>query len=180
MTAWERIESDQLAALLDDARTRLWRWECRGDYSAVDADLLRRWRAGLGRDPAEDRSWTEYVQGLRRRGVRFERVRRLTEPLTEYLRMQLDFTYMNINAGEDVRWVAPPVATAADMPDYDFYLIDDNRVAALDFNDASRFAGARTNETAEVVARHAAWRDLIWPRAVPHARHLANLARRHG
>lgn len=180
MTAWERVEPDQLAALLDDAEARLWRWECRGDYSAVDADLLRRWRAGLGRDPDEDRSWTEYVQELRRRSVRFERVRRLTEPLTEYLHMQLDFTYMNIDAGEDVRWVAPSVATDVGMPDHDFYVIDDAMVAVLDFDGAGRFAGARSNGAAEVVAHHVAWRDLIWPRAVPHARHLTDLAQRHG
>jgi len=180
VTTWERLASDQLAALLDDARARLWRWECRGDYSAVDADLLRRWRAGLGRDPAEDRSWTQYVQGLRRRGVRFERARRFTEPLTEYLRMQLDFTYMNVDAGEDVRWVAPSVATGAGMPDHDFYVIDDDMVAVLDFDSAGRFDGARANGAVEVVARHVAWRDLIWPRAVPHERHLTDFAQRHG
>jgi hypothetical protein len=60
----------------------------------------------------------EYVQGLRRRGVRFECARRLTEPWTEYLRMQVDFSYMNIEAGEDARWVA----AGAGMPDYDYYL----------------------------------------------------------
>lgn len=180
MTTWEHIGPDRLAALLDDARVRIWRWECRGDYSAVDADLLRRWRAGLGRDPDEDRFWVEYIQGLRRQGVRFERVRRLTEPPTEYLRMQLDFTYMNVDAGEDVCWVTSSVAAEAGMPDYDFYVIDDDVVAVLDFDATGRFAGARVNRAAEVVARHVAWRDLIWSRAVPHTRYLTDIAHRHG
>lgn len=168
MTVWERVEPGRLASLLDGARVRLWRWECRGDYSTVDADLLERWRAGRGRDPQEDRPWVEYVQGLRQRGVRFERARRLTEPLTEYLRMQVDFTYMNIEAGEDVRWVAPAAAAEVGMPDYDFYLVDDGRVAVLDFDADGQFADARTSTTREVVTRHVAWRDLIWPHAVPH------------
>jgi hypothetical protein len=180
VTEWERVEPDRFAALLDDARVRIWRWECRGDYSSVDADLLRRWRAGLDRDPDEDRSWVEYVQGLRRRGVRFERVRRLTEPLSEYLRMQLDFTYMNIDAGEDVRWVTPAAAAEVDMPDHDFYVLDDDMVAVVDFDAAGLFAGARVSGAAEVVERHGVWRDLIWPCAVPHARYLTDLAQRHG
>ena len=176
MTDWDHVEPDRLAALLDDARARIWRWECQGDYSAVDADLLRRWRTGLGRDPDEDRSWVEYVRELRRRGVRFERARRLTEPLTEYLRMQLDLTYMNVEAGEDVRWVAPPDAAEASLPDYDYYLVDDDAVAVLDFDAAGGFAGARTCAAREVVERHSTWRDLIWPRAISHARYLTDRA----
>jgi hypothetical protein len=180
VTVWERVDTDRLASLLDGARARLWRWECRGDYSAVDADLLERWRGGRGRDPEEDRSWVAYVQGLRRRGVRFERARRLTEPLTEYLRMQLDFTYMNVDAGEAVGWVAPSVAADVGMPDDDFYVVDDDVVAVLDFDAAGRFVGARVSEAKEVIERHVSWRDLIWPRAVPHARYLTDLAQRHG
>jgi hypothetical protein len=168
VTVWERVDTDRVASLLDGARARLWRWECRGDYSAVDADLLERWRAGRGRDPEEDRPWVAYIQGLRRRGVRFERARRLTEPLTEYLRMQLDFTYMNIEAGEDVRWVTPTVAAEMGMPDYDYYLVDDDVLAVIDFDAAGQFIGARTSTTREVVARHILWRDLIWPHALPH------------
>lgn len=174
MTTWERVEPERLATLLEGARVAVWRWECRGDYSAVDADLLRRWRAGLGRDPAEDRPWVEYVRGLRRRGIRFERARRLTVPPTEYLRMQLDLSYMNVEAGEDVRWVAPSDAADMEMPSYDYYLVDDDVVAVLDFDAAGGFVGARTCAAREVVERHVAWRDLIWPRAVPHALYLTD------
>lgn len=173
-SAWEPVDGDRLSTLLGDARVASWRWECRGDYSAVDAALLERWRAGIGRDPDEDRPWVEYVQGLRRRGVRFERARLLTEPLTEYLRMQLDFTYMNVDAGEDVRWVAPSVAAELGMPSYDYYVVDDALVAVLDFDADGRFTGARTSVAREVVDRHVAWRDLIWPHAVPHARYLTD------
>lgn len=174
MITWDRVEPDRLAALLDDARVRIWRWECRGDYSAVDVDLLRRWRAGLGRDPDEDRPWEEYIQGLGRRGVRFERARRLTTPLTEYLRMQLDLTYMNVGAGEDVRWVTASDAAEVGAPDHDYYVVDDDAVAILDFDPAGGFVGARVSAAREVVARHVVWRDLIWPRAIPHARYLTD------
>ncbi|MPZ79621.1 MAG: hypothetical protein GEV28_04150 [Actinophytocola sp.] len=171
-TTWNRVEPDQVDALLDAARGAMWRWECRGDYSTIDATLLSRWRDGLGRDPEDDRPWVEYVQGLRRRGVRFGRARLLTEPLTEYLRMQLDFTHMNVEAGADVRWVTPSDAADVGMPTYDYYLVDDNVVAVLDFDAAGRFVGARVSVAPEVVNRHVAWRDLIWPRAVPHQRYL--------
>jgi hypothetical protein len=174
---WEQREPDELVSLVDRVRVASWRWECQGDYSAIDATLLHRWRNGLGRDPADDRAWVEYVRGLRQRGVRFERVRMLTEPLTEYLRMQLDFTYMNVQAGEDVRWVEQAVSRELGMPSYDFYLIDD-LVVVLDFDDAGMLAGARTSTDPVAVERHRRWRDVIWPHTVPHERYLADLAHR--
>jgi hypothetical protein len=53
-------------------------------------------------------------------------------------------------------------------------------VAVLDFDAAGQFGGARVSHVEEVVERHGVWRDLIWPRAIPHARYLTDLAQRHG
>ncbi|TCP56062.1 hypothetical protein EV191_1012 [Tamaricihabitans halophyticus] len=165
---WSTGKADSLPGALAGITSSSWRWECQGDYSAIDAKLLQRWRDGLGRDPGDDRAWVDYIQGLRRRGISFERARLLTDPLTEYLRCQLDVAYMNVNAGEDIRWVGESTAGELAMPDYDYYLIDDGRVVALDFAADGTLAGIHVSADAEVVAQHRRWRDLIWPHAVPH------------
>ncbi|HVK21246.1 MAG TPA: hypothetical protein VM677_07785 [Actinokineospora sp.] len=158
---------DALTDLVDDARTECWRWECQSDYSAIDSTLMRRWRAGLGRDPAADVDWIEFVGRLRRRGVRFERLRMLTDPPTEYLRMQLDFSAMNVTAGEDLRWI--PAASAAGAPTYDFYLLDDT-VAVLRFGATGHLTSVRVSTDPDLVHHHRAWRDCLWINAVPHDR----------
>ncbi|MQA07248.1 MAG: hypothetical protein GEU98_01625 [Pseudonocardiaceae bacterium] len=163
-----------MADVLASITVSSWRWECQGDYSAIDTTLLQRWRDGLGRDPEDDRPWVEYIQGLRRHGIPFERARVLTDPLTEYLQCQLDFTYMNVDAGEDIRWVQQADAAALGMPAYDYYLIDSARVAMLDFSDDGTLADVRTSSDEEVLAEHRRWRDVIWPHAVPHKRYLSD------
>lgn len=165
---WRHLAAEELPTLLDSFGISSWRWECRGDYSAIDATLVERWRAGLGRDPDADQSWIDYIQGLRRRGIRFERVRKLTAPLTEYLRCQLAMTGMNITAGEDIRWLSAQVAAELEAPDYDYYLFDGSRVVILDFDDFGRLAGLHISDDDHAVERHRAWRDVIWRRAVPH------------
>ncbi|RZQ59853.1 DUF6879 family protein [Amycolatopsis suaedae] len=175
---WAEHGPDALGELLDNVTLSSWRWECQGDYSAIDADLMRRWRAGLGRDPAADQPWIDYVQDLVQRGIPFQRVRLLTDPITEYLRCQLDVSYMNVDAGEDIRWVEQHAAARLGMPAYDYYLIDDARVAVLVFGDNGLLAGLRTSTAGEVISQHRRWRDVIWPHAVPHRQFLAGLTAR--
>ncbi|MFC4001346.1 DUF6879 family protein [Prauserella oleivorans] len=171
--SWAEHGPEKLPELLDAVAVSSWRWEAQGDYSAIDGELMRRWRAGLGRDPEADRGWIDYVRGLRARGIPFQRARMVTDPPTEYLRCQLDMTYMNVEqAGEDIRWVTEATARALDMPRYDYYLIDDACVAVLVFTDEGLLGGVRVCRDVEVVDRHRAWRDSIWPHAIPHQEYV--------
>lgn len=165
---WSRRGADELGALLGSFNAVSWRWECRGDYSAIDAALLQRWRDGLGRDPEIDKPWVDYVRDLRRRGIRFERARLLADPVPEYQRCILDFTYMNVDAGEDIRWLPHAVAEHVGAPTHDFYLFDDTRVVVLDFDEVGLLSGLRSTTDVETVSQHRCWRDLIWAHAEPH------------
>ncbi|MCP2252373.1 hypothetical protein LY13_001112 [Prauserella aidingensis] len=172
--SWTERGPDALPELLDGITASSWRWEAQGDYSAIDGELLARWRAGLGRDPEADRSWIDYVQRLRARGIPFQRVRVLTDPLTEYLRCQLDVSYMNVDqAGEDIRWVEAATARELDMPDYDYYVIDNVLVAQLVFADDGQLGGVRLCRDEDVLQQHRRWRDVIWPYAIPHQEYIA-------
>ncbi|MGH3622865.1 MAG: DUF6879 family protein, partial [Sciscionella sp.] len=167
-SVWRRVDlGAEFEGLFDSVRHGVWRWECQGDYYADHADVLR-WQTG--EPPVEDervRAWMRYIQGLRTAGIPFQRVRMLSEPLTEYLEWMLDTTGRSIAAGEDIRWVGQDLAHELDMPDYDFYIFDD-RVAILHFDDRRRLTSADLIDENDVVQSHRDLRDLIWQYAIPH------------
>ncbi|HEX3784332.1 MAG TPA: hypothetical protein VHX38_32135 [Pseudonocardiaceae bacterium] len=150
-------------------RSSSWRWECQGHY-AVDEAELREWQTGLVHEEDDsDRAWYAYIHDLGERGIPFERVRMLTEPLTNYLRWMLATTHHNITAGEDIRWIGQHVAAELGMPDYDFYLFDDDRVLILHFDDRKTLVGQELVDDPVIVERHRQWRALVWARAIRHA-----------
>ncbi|WP_233520341.1 DUF6879 family protein [Prauserella sp. PE36] len=168
-----RLGPGELGALLDTVRRSSWRWECQGHY-AVDEGELDAWRAGQPiEETDEDRVWHAYIRRLRAAGILFERVRMLTDPLTEYLRWMLSITHANIEAGEDIRWIDQHQATRLGMPGYDFYILDDDRVAVFCFDEQTELIGIDLDDDPEVVRQHQGWRDLVWPLATTHADYIA-------
>jgi hypothetical protein len=158
----------EFSALFDTITENSWRWECQGRYE-VDMWKVRRWEAGQAYQETDgSRSWTAYIQGLTDRGIPFERVRMLTEPLTDYLQWMLTTTQRNIDAGEEIRWVTQSRAHELGMPDYDFYLFDNNRVALLRFDKAKVLSGVELVDDPDVIDRHQRWRDLVWQHSVRH------------
>jgi hypothetical protein len=168
---------EQLAALFPTITRSSWRWECQGEYQ-VDTAKLDRWRRG---EPFEETQaslrWHAFIRGLRDRGIPFERVRMLTEPLTEYLEWMLGITYRNVEAGEDIRWVGEHRARELNMPGYDFYLIDDERVAIMRFDRDKVLSDLELVDDPDTVARHRAYRDAVWPLAIRHNDYLARAER---
>lgn len=169
--------AEQLQDQFDIIKRSSWRWECQGEYQ-VDAEMLQRWRDGL-RFVESDAgySWQAYIRGLRRRGIPFERVRMLTEPLTDYLRWMLSITYRNIDVGEDIRWLDQSVARDLAMPPYDFYLFDDRRLAIMHFDDDKLLADVDVTDDPDRVATHRAYRDAVWPLAARHVDYIQKVER---
>jgi hypothetical protein len=164
-----QVDAEHFDELFEGIERSSWRWECQG-YYAIDQNQLQRWRVGQGeRGTPDDLAWRTYIQGLRSRGIPFERVRMLTEPLTDYLRYQLDTTDWNIESGEDIRWISQSTAGELGLPDYDYYIFDDNRVLIFRFDDAKNLLGVDVDDDPDVVQRHQTWRATVWPRATAHA-----------
>lgn len=164
--------AEEFKALFSGIKRSSWRWECQGYYK-VDDEQLQRWREGKQRDERDKgRWWVEFQRGLRDAGIPFERVRMLTEPLTEYLEWMLDTTDWNIDAGEDIRWLPESKARELDMPRYDFYLFDDDRVVIMHIDDEKVLTGAEIVDDADVVSQHQEYRQRVWPLAVRHREYV--------
>lgn len=163
--AW--VDRDGFAALFDDFEHSLWRLEQRGHYEEPDeAEPFRQFLDGEPQDlgwMAEFFDWTRAATG---QGKRFQRVRVLTDPLTDYLRFQLSFTADAVAAGDDIRVLEPRVAAVLKLPAEDFWLFDDARVAAISFGDTG-VTGAEVITDPVEVDRYRAVRQRAWTAATP-------------
>ena len=106
-------------------------------------------------------------------GKRFTRVRVVPEPLTPYLRFGLYHCAFNVDAGEDIRYLARDRANTLDLPGHDFWLFDDERLALLWFTIDDRLLGTQIITEPTVVRQHACWLNLAEAHATPYHDYLA-------
>ncbi len=172
MTRQRLNPGDEFAALLRSVRRSSWRWECQGEY-AVDLPEVERWLVGeRAVETDDDRAWLAHLARLRADGIPFQRVRVYPDPINDYLAWMRQAVGPNVAAGEDVRWLPEETARDLGLPSYDFYLLDDERVAVLQFTDEKELAGVVVDDAPAVLAEHQAWRDTAWPIATPHAEYV--------
>ena len=143
------------------------RLESRERYNEPEeTEYLRRF---LSEEP--DYSWNdEWAAMMRRRtaaGQRMERVRIVSEPHSDYTRFMLDLARVNVEAGEDIRYLPRDKANSLDLPDHDFWLIDSTKLGILHFGDDDVLIGAEISTDATVVVRHCYFRDVARQYATP-------------
>lgn len=123
--------------LFDTFRTSAWRLECQGTYrEPEEAEPLQRFLAGEPDDLAWYADWPEWVRGVRASGRTIGRVRVLTDPLTDYLRFELDrLTPPALDGGEDIRVLPAGKFATLGVPREDFWIFDDATAGVLHFGD---------------------------------------------
>jgi len=97
--------------ILDHTHTSLIRFEMRDSYDETEEGFAE-WKA-TGDISTYD--WGEHLDRMRAaaaRGVRIRRVRVISEPVSDYIRWEHACTSLNVEAGEDIRWL--PRTKAAD------------------------------------------------------------------
>lgn len=154
------------------------RLETRDRYRDPEEDqALARFMAGSPESPGYLASRDYWLNGTIRAAVdagrRFARVRVVPEPPTPHLRFGLYHCRFNVDAGEDIRYLARDRASARDLPDHDFWLFDDERLALLWFTTDDRLLGAQIVTESPVVRQHARWLDLAEAHATPFHDYLA-------
>jgi len=143
------------------------RLELRERYNEPEeTEYLRRFLAG---EPGY--SWNdEWAAMMRRRtadGQRMERVRIVSEPHSDYTRFMLDLARVNLEAGEDIRYLPRDTANSLDLPDHDFWLIDSTKLGILRFGEDDILLGAEISTDPAVVVRHCYFRDVARHYATP-------------
>ena len=143
----------------------VFRLETRDRYNApYEAEMIRTYEAG---EPATslpgDRPWTNNVRTTTAAGLKWSRVRVVSEPLTDYSQFGLWACQRNINAGDNIRYLPRSQAEELDLPKlpYDYWLFDSRKLILMHYNDDDdRFEGAELIEDPTKIVQHNYWRDV--------------------
>lgn len=162
---------------LSEAQRSAVHLEMRDSYTPDDPEFAR-WRQGRRYTPDNLPTWwwpwhdvvTEAVE----RGVRVQRARIVSEPVTDYIRYEHDLTFANIAAGEQVRWLPRRRASDITLPGNDFWLFDDETAIFNHFNGKGDPTEKEISTDAATVRLCAAAFASVWDRAVPHGGYKPN------
>ena len=112
--------------------------------------------------------WQRMITRHTRAGRSLQRVHVVVEPLTDYLRYEVAAYKLNGQAGEDIRLI--PVRAGqwlAGLPTaHDFWLLDDQEVWDMHYDDEGRFLKATRSDSAQYLTQCRQWRDTALDQAI--------------
>lgn len=147
--------------------------ETRDGYSQADPMYVS-WQDGFRYDPGDQaswwRPWLSLVAEVRERGVSVRRARIVSEPVSDYIRFEHDITFMNVSAGEEVRWLPRRRTSHLLLPGNDFWVFDDQAVLWNHFTGDGEVSpdGRELDSDPESVKVCSAAFETVWDHAVPH------------
>ncbi|WP_037068949.1 DUF6879 family protein [Pseudonocardia acaciae] len=168
------MDADELGGFIDQRfrlpGDRLFRMEVLPAYEVdSDGDDYRRWLDGAT-EPTWSRKqpWLDSLRRERDNGQVSTRVRVLSDELTTYERYACEFGYVhNASAGEDIRVLhRGEHALPHELQEEDFWVINDDIVVPMRYDQHGRFESAYVAEHDEV-ATYVRARDVAWAAAEP-------------
>lgn len=164
------------AELLNSAERSAVHLEMRDTYAvAEERSDVARWNAGGWSYADAKRSlagWLSLVEETVARGVILRRARIVSEPVTQYIKFEHFATPLNIEAGEEVRWLPRRQAVGIALPAADFWLIDERVVRFNYFSGIGEAVEPEVNEEPTVAALCASAFESVWERALPHEKYV--------
>ena len=172
------LSERELGGLLDNFQRTAFRFEIRDRYnSEVGREAFRKFLAGEPDDYVWHRPWLDKLRRDHQQGKRWQRVRIVSVPLSDWMRYGTEVARLNVLAGEDIRYLRRQVAGGLGIAPYDAWLLDDETLVRLHFNDHDdTFAGAEVVADDAVLRSHRQWRQLAWQHAQPLAEFVASFS----
>lgn len=126
---------------LPGARQLVFRLEALPAYSVEEEDsAYRRFLSGLPPDPNANAEWAQLIHQIRANGAQIERLRLVSEPLTDYERFELLAGYLpGVAAGEVIRIATRPAV----VDQADFFLVDDEWIERISYDENGEYLGSR-------------------------------------
>jgi len=120
----------------------------------------------------ERRPWMTLIRDATAAGKMFRRARIISEPVTDYIRYEWAGTCLNVEAGEEIKWLPRRLASAIALPGNDFWLFDDSTVVFTVFTgEGDVFERQLTTDPAIVQLCHSAF-EAVWSIAIPHGEYM--------
>jgi hypothetical protein len=152
------------------------RLETRQVYTVpAEQERIQAFRAGL---PLPERSprtspWLARIQVTTQAGKRWQRIRLVTEPMTDYTRYQLAGYKESAAAGEDIRICRCAAHRDLAALTQDFWLFDNLVAVFLRYDTGGRFTGTDLTHDPAAISQCQAERDLAARHSMPLAAYLA-------
>ncbi|MET8148976.1 DUF6879 family protein [Actinoplanes sp. NPDC049668] len=138
-------------------------------HTPEESEPFQKFLAGEPDDFTWHGSWLDLIRKATATGRRVERVRIVSVPHVDYTRWGLTVAPLNIEAGEDIRWLPRHRLGQLDVTADDFWLIDRQRVVFTVFASDGTFSGGAETVDPVIVDRCNQVRDALWSIAIPHA-----------
>lgn len=146
----------------------------RYDVSSDGGDFAAYVAGEPGPDPKRKAAWHKVLQTDLDRRIVTRRVHIVTSPLSDYLRYEFEWGYAQNLAYEDIRILdlaeveIPRLEcrSRVALADRDFWLIDGEHVAVMDYDDAGRYTGYEIAPAADLGHWLSVW-DVVWQYGVP-------------
>jgi hypothetical protein len=147
----------------DSYTDSVFRLETLQTYAEPDeAAVLAAFSSGQRRppDPSKDQ-WLAAVRSAVNTGRVMQRVHVIREPLSDYLRYELTWSYgPNAAAGEDIRIIPIPAGAPwpKDLPRQDFWLFDNSRLYVQHYTPTGTWIGVERCTNQDHIAAARRWR----------------------
>jgi hypothetical protein len=171
----EDVTSSEFDALFTSFEHTAYRLEILQQYDvSYELEPFRAFMAGEQRpgDAAKD-EWTSMIRAAVAAGKVIQRVHVVNEPLTDYLRYELGWSYPpNVEVGEDIRILSAEPGRSPILPRHDYWLFDSSNLWVMEYADDGTFLWAEHIEDPGVIVRHAYWRDAALHLAIPYSDYM--------
>lgn len=124
------------------------------------------------RDLSKDQ-WVGMIRQATAAGKVFQRVHVVTEPLTDYLRYELGWSYPpNVEAGEDIRILSAGSGRWPGLPRHDYWLFDSSDLWVMEYAGDGTFRWIEHVDDPGMIVKHAYWRDAALHQAIPYREYM--------
>lgn len=140
--------------------------------TAVEDGPFAKWLRGEPDDYAWLKPWQTRIRNATQAGKTVRRVRVISEPITDYIRWEHASTELNLEIGEEIRWLPRhllPGEIVFPVAGHDWWLFDDRLITVGHFREDGRVQGHEIITDPAVVADCIQVRDQLWVISIPHS-----------
>ena len=148
MKTLAKAEANQtLQRFLDEAKIEAFKVEVLQDYSAIDkSPSLDAWLAGDHQksiDIIKQDGPNQWAKDYGAKPIKKTRLHIVDEPHTPYIDWEIEIYKLILipHAGEDIRLVPSSKVADLNVPDCDFWIVDNKRVVGFHYRDGLVYAG---------------------------------------
>ncbi|WP_228785182.1 DUF6879 family protein [Nocardia cyriacigeorgica] len=160
-------QDDGFLDLFHQAKREAFHLEVKDSYYTPEYEPLRKFLANEPQDFEWFQPWLNHVRATTDRGVAVNRARVVSVPHNDYTRYAKHVAAMNVEAGEDVRYLARHLIRPDELTSDDWWLFDDSTVAFTVFDQSGRWRGGAVTTDPVIVDYIRRVKHRVWSLAVP-------------